>query len=384
LTGTVLSQRAVGRATLARQHLLERIAGDALSEVAHLAGMQAQAPLAPYVGLWTRLRDFAAEELSALYRQRQVVRLALMRSTIHLVTAQDALAWRTLVDPVIERSTHAAFARHYRGLDRDALVEAARALTEQEPRTFAELGALLAEQFPGRDAAALAQAARAGLALVQIPPRGLWGENGRIAHTTTRAWLGSDPLDKPDVDAMVLRYLAAFGPASIMDAQMWSGLTRLREVFDRLRPDLRVDQGENGTELFDLPDCPRPDADVPAPARFLPEYDNLLFSHADRARVNPHGYPIPLFPGNGAVLGCFLLDGVHRGAWRTERKTPKTGRTRNSRSGAEAEGASILLTVQHFGPLTSAEREELTREGLALLAFLAPHAAPDVRFAAAE
>src|SRR5581483_6203694 len=195
MAGTVLSPRAAGRATLARQHLLQRTEAAAAAEIAHLGGMQAQAPLAPYVGLWTRLGGFTTDELSALYRQRQVVRIALMRGTIHLVTAEDALAWRTLVDPVIERGTQGAFGRHYRDLDRAQLAEAARELTEQEPRTFAELGTLLAERFPDRDPAALAQAARAQLPLVQVPPRGVWGERGRIAHTTTRAWLGRDPLD---------------------------------------------------------------------------------------------------------------------------------------------------------------------------------------------
>jgi len=368
MTGTVLSPREAGRATLARQHLLARASADALTEIAHLGGMQAQAPLAPYVGLWARLRDFAADELSELYRLRHVVRIALMRGTIHLVTAQDALAWRPLVDPVIERGTHAAFGRHYQGLDRAALAEAARELTEQQPRTFAELGALLAERFPDRDAAALAQAARSQLPLVQVPPRGIWGEGGRIAHTTTRAWLGRDPVDEPDVEAMVRRYLAAFGPASVMDAQAWSGLTRLREVFDRLRPTLHVMASENGAPLFDLPDAPRPDPDIPAPARFLPEYDNLLFAHADRTRVNPHGYRVPLFPGNGAALGYFLLDGVYGGLWRTARDSSK---------GAQA---SIQLTVQHFTALSAEHREELTVEALRLLAFLAPQCAPQIRF----
>lgn len=377
MAGAALSPREAGRATLARQHLLQRTSTDALTEIAHLGGMQAQAPLAPYVGLWSRLRDFTTGELSELYRQRQVVRIALMRSTIHLVTAQDALAWRPLVDPVIERSTQGAFARHYQGLDRAALAEAARELTEQQPRTFAELGALLAERFPGRDGAALAQAARARLPLVQVPPRGIWGEGGRIAHTTTRVWLGREPVERPDVEAMVRRYLAAFGPASVMDAQAWSGLTRLREVFDRLRPALHVTADENGTALYDLPDAPRPGPDAAAPARFLPEYDNLLFSHADRTRVNPHGYRLPLFPGNGAALGYFLLDGVYSGLWRTTRTGSK--RAEGSQSAQLPEG-SVLLTVQHFAPLSAEHRDQLTEEGLRLLAFLAPQCAAHIRF----
>jgi hypothetical protein len=407
LPGTTLTHRAVNRATLARQHLLARADSAALDEIAHLAGMQAQAPLAPYVGLWTRLRGFTPADLSVLYQQRRVVRLALMRSTIHLVTVDDALAWRPLVEPVIVRSTNSTFAKHYDGLDRRALAEAARELIEQAPRTFAELGALLAERFPGRDPAALAQAARAHVPLVQIPPRGLWGASGRIAHTTAQSWLGRDVHQSPDPDAMILRYLAAFGPATVMDAQAWSGLTRLREVFDRLRPALRVDVGENGAQLFDLPDAPRPDPDTPAPARFLPEYDNLLFSHADRTRVNPAAHRIPLFPGNGAALGYYLLDGVWAGLWRTERSRSRrtaagpdrhndAGTSTRDRSGTDSATATtteavvasaptrITLTVQYFEPPAPAARNELTDQGLKLLALLAPDApSPEIRFAPA-
>jgi hypothetical protein len=313
-----------------------------------------------------------------------------MRSTIHLVTADDALAWRPLVEPVIVRSTNSTFAKHYDGLDRRVLAEAARELAERAPRTFAELGALRAERFPGRDRAALAQAARAHVPLVQIPPRGLWGASGRIAHTTAQSWLGRDVHQRPDLDAMVLRYLAAFGPATVMDAQAWSGLTRLREVFDRLRPTLRVIAGESGAQLFDLPDAPRPDPDTPAPARFLPEYDNLLFSHADRTRVNPAAHRIPLFPGNGAALGYYLLDGVWAGLWRTERTRPRrTAAGPDRHNGSTTVTASapthITLTVQYFEPPTPAARDELTDEGLKLLALLGPDApSPDIRFAPAS
>ncbi|MGH3417524.1 MAG: winged helix DNA-binding domain-containing protein [Actinocrinis sp.] len=402
-SGDRLTDRAVNRATLARQHLLQRQEASARDEIAHLAGMQAQAPLAPYVGLWTRLESFATKELSALYERREVVRLALMRGTIHLVTAQDALAWRALVEPVITRGTDAAFGKHYSGLDRDAVVEAARELTEQAPRTFAELGPLLAERFPGRDPAALAQLARARLPLIQIPPRGVWGATGRIAHTTARAWLGDERAaqrgqtpEPRELDQLVRCYLAAFGPATIMDAQAWSGLTKLREVFDRLAPALRTFTAENGAQLYDLPNAPRPAPDAPAPARFLPEYDNLLFSHADRTRVNPSNHRIPLFPGNGAALGYYLLDGTWHGLWRIDRprkpkKQAKGGQsattvTTSTTAAARREQArgEVRLTIQPFTPLTATARDQLTTEGRNLLAFLAPDAASaDIQFAPA-
>jgi len=360
MTGHRLTTRELNRATLARQLLLERAPLSAYDAVAHLAGMQAQAPLSPYVGLWTRLAPFAPDDLVARYQDRSVVRLALMRGTVHLVTAQDASAWRALVEPVIVRGTNSAFGRHYRDLDREALAKAARQLTEPEPRTFAELGPLLAERFPGRDPAALAQAARAHVPLVQVPPRGLWGHTGRVAHAPAEAWFGRALTPDATPDAMILRYLAAFGPASVMDAQAWSGLTRLKESFDRLRPQLSTFRGENDVELYDLPDAPRPPADTPAPPRFLPEYDNLLFSHADRTRVVPaHAPAIPLFPGIGATRGMILTDGTWSGLWRFDKPTRQD---------------PARLTVTHFTTLTSADEAALTAEADNLLALLAPGA----------
>ena len=361
MTGHRLTTRELNRATLARQLLLERAPLTTHATVSHLAGMQAQAPLSPYVGLWTRLDPFTPDDLVARYQDRSVVRLALMRGTVHLVTADDASAWRALVEPVIVRGTNSAFGRHYTGLDRDALAKAARTLTEQEPRTFAELGPLLAERFPDRDPAALAQAARAHVPLVQVPPRGLWGQTGRVAHTPAEAWFGRTLTPDATPDAMILRYLAAFGPASVMDAQAWSGLTRLKEAFDRLRPQLRTFRDENDTELFDLPDAPRPPADTPAPPRFLPEYDNMFFSHADRTRVVPaHAPAIPLFPGIGSTRGMILTDGTWSGLWRFDKPTRDN---------------PACLTATHFTPLTSVDQAALTAEARNLLALLAPGAA---------
>jgi hypothetical protein len=350
----VLSQRGLNRATLARQHLLERAQARAIDVIEHLGGMQAQAPLAPYVGLWTRLQDFAPDELSALIDQRQVVRLHLMRNTVHLVSARDCLDWRALFYPL-----HAAeFSAHFRhgteGVDRDALLGQANRLLEEQPRTRGELGQLLAERWPDADPGALAHAATHHIALCQVPPRGIWGKNGPAAWAPVESWLGR-PLHPVPVDALVTRYLGAFGPATVADIQLWSGLTQLREVVERLP--LRRFHGEAGQALYDLPSAPRPAEDMPAPPRLLPEYDNLLLSHKERTRVIPGKHPVPLPPGNGAKAGTFLVDGMWQGTWQIRDQA---------------------LRVQPFTKLHPADRDALLIEAAQLCAFVAPHAKHDV------
>ena len=200
--------------------------------------------------------------------------------------------------------------------------------------------------------------------LVQVPPRGVWRQGGLPTWAAMDDWVPGPP---PSTSAaeVVLRYLGAFGPASVKDVQAWSGLTRLREVADGLRDRVRRFRDEGGTELLDLPDAPRPDPDVPAPPRFLPEYDNVLLSHADRTRINPGGHRIPLYPGNGAAFGTVLVDGVLRGTWALD----------------EGDGAATL-TVQPYEPLAPAAAEAVVGEGARLLGFVAPGAvARDVRVA---
>jgi Winged helix DNA-binding domain len=346
----VLSRRALNRATLARQHLLERAPVGALDLIEHLAGMQSQAPLAPYVGLWTRLRDFAPESLSTLTEQRKVVRIHLMRATVHLVSARHALEWRPLFDPPLDRVFRGDF-------DRAAVARRAATLLAERPRTRAELGRLLAAEWPGADPTSLAYAATNSLAVCQVPPRGVWGRTGPAAWAQVETWLGA-PLRSVPPDGLVLRYLGAFGPASVADIQAWSGLTRLREVVEPLRPSLRVFADESGRELFDLPDAPRPDPDTPVPVRFLPEFDNLLLSHADRTRVMSEEHRKRLFfSKNGVFPGTFLVDGFLRGEWRiTQQRTEAT------------------LTITPYAKLSTKDTRALTREGLRLLEFAAADA----------
>ncbi|WP_344397868.1 winged helix DNA-binding domain-containing protein [Streptomyces longisporus] len=394
-TAPVLGTRALNRATLERQLLLRRSPLSAKAAVEHLLGLQAQNVKPPYYALAARLDGFTPEELSGLLADREVVRIVTMRSTIHTHTAADALTLRPLVQPARDREL-TNFRKGLVGVDLDRLAALARDLVEAEPRTMKQLREALQTEWPDADPQALAIAARCKLPLVQVTPRGLWGKSGQVALTTAEHWLGAPtartmppattssaatppraaargaassaptapPSEAPPAetaqspDATVLRYLAAFGPASVKDMQTWAGLTRLREAFERLRSQLVTFRDESGVELFDLPEAPRPDAETPAPPRFLPEFDNLLLSHADRTRVVPAEYWGRSWVGNQAYC-TFLVDGFLAGVWRLE------------------EGA---LVIEPFGTLGKAQRAELEEEAVRMLDTMHPGTSYDIRF----
>src|SRR5918997_2162838 len=364
--GGVLGPRALNRALLERQMLLRRSEMSAFDAIEHLVGLQAQSPLAPYVGLWTRLEGFQPGELVKLMTDREVVRIALMRNTVHLVTAEDCLMLRPLTQVIFDRDlrVNSTFAPRLRGLDVGALAEAGRALAEERPRTNKELGTLLREQWPDRDAAALAFAIRSQVPLVQVPPRGIWGVGGQVRCTSVEAWLGRHLDADPSPDDMVMRYLAAFRPATVKDVQQWCGLTRLRDVVERLRPRLATFRDEAGNELFDLPDAPRPDPDTPAPVRFLPEYDNLFVSHADRTRVISETDLKTLRATERLVRGSVLVDGFFRGLWQIRRQR-----------------GVATLHIESYGPLSNRDRDAVAEEGEHLLTFAASDAkAQEIEF----
>jgi hypothetical protein len=199
-----------------------------------------------------------------------------MRVTMHMVSGCDFVAFRPLLQPLMEsRFRSSPFARELDGIDVAAVAAAGRELIEDEPRTRAELSRLLAERWPDRDPLSLAYVVTHIVPVVQVPPRGGWGARGQATWTTGESWLGRSLSGAPTAE-LVTRYLAAFGPASVMDFQNWSGLTRIGEVVEPMRPGLRTFGDENGVELLDLPDAPLPDPDTPAPVRFVPNYDNVL------------------------------------------------------------------------------------------------------------
>ena len=350
-SGEVLGPRALNRALLARQMLLARDPLGAAEAIERLVGMQAQVPAAPYVGLWTRLRDFRPDDLARLIVDRRAVRIALMRGTVHLVTARDALSLRLLVQPVFDRDLREldlcpGARRHGPRRARRARSGAGRRAAAHHERASGPAPRALAgsRRSIARLRHSQPAAAGAGTAARPVGCR-------RPAPAHLGRGLARRPLARrPSLGGMVRRYLGAFGPASVMDVQEWSGLTRLGAVVERLRPELHVVRDERGIELFDLADAPRPDPDTPAPPRFLPEYDNLLVSHADRSRIVAKADRARIMVDAREIVGTVLVDGFAGGTWKIHRK-----------------GGRAVLAVAPFARLARGEAAALVEEGERLL-----------------
>jgi len=353
---TTISDRALNRALLERQLLLRRHDDPARNAIEHLVGMQAQAPRAPYVALWSRLEHFHPDELAGLVTRREVVRMPLMRATIHLVTAQDASVLRPIVHPALTRSFQSSpFGRALRGIDLDQVIAAGRLLLTT-PLTRAELAHELSRRWPDYDPLSLAYAVTSLLPVVQVPPRGTWGKQSPATWIAVAALLKeSAPGDGGTLDSVILRYLEAFGPATARDIATWSGLSGIGTVLESLRPRLRTFHNEKGNELFDVDGAPLPDPDTPAPPRFLPEYDNVLLSHANRSRVIEGNRKPPLAAGSGATMGTLLIDGFMRAIWKVDKSEDRA-----------------TLFIDPFAVLAPTDADAVTQEGSRLLEFLAP------------
>jgi hypothetical protein len=355
MTPPLLSRRALNRALLERQMLFERRAIGAREAVEHLVGMQAQEPQAPYLGLCSRLEEFRPQELSELISRGDAVRAPLMRATIHLVSAEDYRRLWPLMHAVLAASFRgSAFRTALAGIDLDEVLQAGRELLAEQPRTRAELSPLLAQRWPQVDPTALAYAVSFLTPIVHVPPRGLWRQNGpaRFALADTSVKTRGDGME-----GLIRRYLAAFGPATVRDIQAWCGLTRLREVIERVRSELVTFRDEDGNELFDVPGAPLPDPGAPAPPRFLPPFDNAILAHADRTRIvaNEHRNAI----SGDRLMRTFLVDGFVAGTWRLE-----DGR----------------LRVQPFTALTERDRASVADEADRALAFLVPGVERELAF----
>ncbi|WP_410598511.1 winged helix DNA-binding domain-containing protein [Amycolatopsis sp. lyj-90] len=350
---TVLDTRALNRATLARQLLLDRADMPVLDAVAHLCGLQAQEPQEPFVGLWSRLRAFDPAALSDLLTGRRVVRTHLMRRTVHLLTAEDVLAWRARHDPMLLQRVLGVYRRELDGVDLDELAEAGRAvLADGEPRSMGELARAVAERWPEPGTRALGEVLVAALIpMVQLPPRGLWRTKAGVRNAMVSSWLGRDvdPASSDDSDpvgqALVRRYLAAFGPAASADLRAWCGVAGLPAAVAAMREELVSFRDERGRELLDLPGAPRPGADIPAPVRFLPAFDNAILGYHDRGRI---------------------IDDVHRGlSVAGERVVLVDGRV--AAKWTVVDGTVVVTPLRE---LARADRTAIAKQGQELASFL--------------
>ncbi|MFI0240352.1 winged helix DNA-binding domain-containing protein [Streptomyces sp. NPDC016845] len=351
---TVLDSRALNRAALARQHLLTRGDTSVSGAVAHLCGLQAQEPQEPFVGLWSRLAGFQPGHLDSALTGRTVVRTHLMRRTVHLVTAEDALAWRARHDAMLRQRVLGTYRRELDGVDLEEAAAAGRAvMADGQPRTMSELVQAVRDRWPGPPRRALGELLVAALVpMAQLPPRGLWQRTAGVRNLPLATWLGrdTDPLPADDGtdpvgQQLVRRYLAAYGPASSADLRAWCGLAGLPAAVKAVREELVVFRDERGRELLDLPDAPRPDPDTPAPVRFLPAFDNAVLGYRDRSRLIDDAHLGLSVAGERMVL----VDGRVAATWTVRDRRPE---------------------VSPLRPLTAAERKAVDAEAQDLAGFL--------------
>jgi hypothetical protein len=356
----VLSARRLGRSTLARQLLLEPARLGVVEAVERIAGLQAQEPASPYIGLWARLADFDPAQLDRAIGDRRLVKATLMRATLHLVSARDYRALWPAIVPMLENQR-----RHDR-LEPPprATFDAIRAdLADYaaEPRSLAELREHLGE-VDGMPADVILWWLRRRHPLAHAPSAGPWSFGRRPLLADADAWLGAGQWLDPtsSIEHVVRRYLGAFGPASIADLARWTGLAvRLVrpgvDAVDQAR-DLRRLRSERGRELLDLIDAPLPEEDVSAPPRLLPMWDSTVLAYDDRTRIVSDADRARIVARNGDTLPIILVDGVVAGRW-----------------WAVADGGTTRIELEPFRRLTASDRIALEELGDRLARFVEPH-----------
>ena len=352
----ILTLRQLNRATLARQMLLARSRTSIVNATKQLVALQDQIARPPFVALWSRVEGVKREEIVKTLLDKRLVRGTSLRGTLHLMTAADFVRYRETLQTALDRGLKVLGARMDSVQIDPALAVAGKFF--REPRTFDAFRDHLAENFPKTDIRAMAYAARLKVPLLQVPTTATWGFRAQADFILADAWLGKPKKGNVgDAQEFVLRYLAAYGPATASDAQAWSGLPSLKPTFESLRSRLVVFRGERGGELFDLPDAPRPSADAPAPVRFLPDWDSVIVTRSD-ARLLPTQHRSSVFQPGLRVLPTVLVDGIVAGTWKIERRR-----------------ATASLIVSLFASQTARTRREIEAEGEALLAFAEPDAA---------
>jgi hypothetical protein len=353
-----VSLRQLNRTYLRRQLLLQPDPRPVHEVVGHLVAVQAQEVDAPYIGLWTRMAGFRHDQLTDALTDRRVVRGGLLRGTQHITTGTDYRWLRPLVKERMGRTGLSPFAKQTAGLDLAEVAGAAREILAGQVLTRPALAKRLGERYPDRDAMALAWAAQHQLSLLHPPPTGVWRRRGHVACALAEDWLGQPLEERPTLRELLWRYLAACGPATATDLQIWSGLRKLRDEVEALRPELTVYRDEHGRDLFDRPDLALADPDEPAPVRFLPEFDNLVLSHDDRTRIISDADRATVCPGYSMVHATFLVDGFVAGIW-----------------AVHPDGVRITP----FRPLSGAGEAAVLAEAGRLLAFLQLDAGAGIR-----
>jgi hypothetical protein len=342
-----LGTRALNRAVLARQLLLERSDLDLVAVVERMGGIQAQYAPAAYIGLWSRLRGFERHALTRALEDRSLVQGTLMRSTIHIVSAADYWPMATGVGAA-RREWWLRAAGPVDEATMERAADLVRGHLSTGPKRKVEL--LRAVEDAG-----LPRAAWTGVGMwvdmVRVPPSGTWERRRADLYGLAEDWVPRRDVDPQEAaDLLVRRYLGGFGPAAAADIAGWAGipLRALAPALDRL--DLRRFSDDGGRELLDLPDAPLTDAETPVPVRFIATWDAMLLVHARRTQVLPEAYRPRIFNTKTPhSFPTFLIDGQVAGTWRHE-------------------GGAIKL--EPYRPLSARERRELGQEAGRLAAFM--------------
>ncbi len=347
MTDDVLSTRALNRALLARQLLLERSRGSLTGALERVAGLQTQYAPSAYIALWSRLDGFRRDALTKALDQRRAVQATLMRSTIHVVSARDFPLFSMAIRGPRQEWWARVQRRQIEGVDMEDVARRVRKFLANGPRHRRELEEFVREEgFPRIAAASVGM----WVDLVRVPPSGTWEQRRADLYGLADDWIGTSDANEAESRAhLIKRYLGGFGPASVSDISSWAGLptTIVRAVTDRLR--LRRFRDDRGGELLDLPRAPFPDPDMPAPVRFLPTWDATLLVHARRTQILPERYRNLVFNTKTPhSVSTFLVDGAVAGTWRYD-----GGRVR----------------LQPYEPIPRSVRRELDDEASGLAAF---------------
>jgi hypothetical protein len=316
MTERVLSTRALNRALLARQLLLERSSLPLSEAIEQVGGLQTQYAPSGYIGLWSRLRDFRRDDLTQALKERRVIQGTLIRSTIHMVSADDWPRFAAGSRNARRDWWLRVSRRETEGTDVEAIARRVRSILAGGPRRQAEI--LKELEHDGGDARLAWRTAGQLIDMVRVPPSGTWEQRRADLYGLADDWVGPSTATEPEgQDHLVRRYLGAFGPALPADIALWAGLPpkTLPPILERL--DLRRFRDERGRQLFDLPAAPLPDADTPVPVRFLPTWEATLLVHARRTLILPEVYrPLIFNTKMPQSVPTFLVDGAVAGTWR--------------------------------------------------------------------